>query len=206
MSRKENNPAAERPEDPAKDVPETEAGQAGEIREETAPEESAAAGPSPEDFLQIIAGLEERNRDLTSALAAARADFFNYRKRIERDRQRERVMAGEEKAMEFLPVLDNLDRALAAEGAADGSSILQGVTMVRRQFLTVLESMGVEQIPTVGALFSPELHEAVAAEVTDDPEKNGIVTEEILSGYRTRERVLRPAKVKVASCAPNETE
>jgi molecular chaperone GrpE (heat shock protein) len=206
MSRKENNPAAERPEDPAKDVPETEAGQAGEIREETAPEESAAAGPSPEDFLQIIAGLEERNRDLTSALAAARADFFNYRKRIERDRQRERVMAGEEKAMEFLPVLDNLDRALAAEGAADGSSILQGVTMVRRQFLSVLESMGVERIPTVGMPFSPEIHEAVAAEVTDDPEKNGIVTEEILSGYRTGERVLRPAKVKVASCARQETE
>jgi len=206
MSRKENNPAAERPEDMDREAPETDALQQPEATpEETAPEEVCGA-PEAVDFQAVIADLEERNRELMSALAAARADFFNYRKRIERDRQRERIMAGEEKAMEFLPVLDNLDRALAAESAADGKSILQGVTMVRRQFLSVLERMGVERIPTVGEPFSPDVHEAVAAEETDDPEKNGIVTEEIQPGYRTGERVLRPAKVKVASCARQETE
>lgn len=206
MNGKEKDAAVERPEDMMREVPETETGQPEETMEEAVPEESAGEQPPAEAFPVIIAGLEERNRELASALAAARADFFNYRKRIERDRQRERIMAGEEKAMEFLPVLDNLDRALSAGETSDSSGILQGVTMVRRQFLSVLESMGVEQIPTVGTPFSPEVHEALAAEMTDDPEKNGIVTEEILSGYRTRERVLRPAKVKVASCVRNETE
>lgn len=205
MSRKEKDRAAERPEDMPREVQEAETLLPEGTPEETATEDECGA-PEAADFHALIADLEERNRELASALAAARADFFNYRKRIERDRQRERVMAGEEKAMEFLPVLDNLDRALAAEGAADGSSILQGVTMVRRQFLSVLESMGVERIPTVGMPFSPEIHEAVAAEETDDPEKNGIITGEIQPGYRSGERVLRPAKVKVASCAQQVTE
>lgn len=210
MSRKEKDKAAGRPEDMVREMPETETREPEETPEETpketAAEEVCGAREVAEDFQAVIAGLEERNRELTSALASARADFFNYRKRIERDRQRERIMAGEEKAMEFLPVLDNLDRALAAGHDADGKSLLQGVAMVRRQFLSVLESMGVEQIPTVGSPFSPEIHEAVAAEETDDPGKNGIITEEIQSGYRTGERVLRPAKVKVASCAQQETE
>jgi|LSQX01.2.fsa_nt_gb molecular chaperone GrpE (heat shock protein) len=201
MSRKEKERAAERPEDLTGETPVTGSGQPGDIREETVPGEECECGPSAEELAAAVALLEERNKELTEALAAARADFFNYRKRIERDRQRERVMAGEEKALEFLPVLDNLDRALAVESPADGKSILQGVTMVRRQFLYVLESMGVEQIPTVGTPFSPECHEAVAAEETDDPARNGMVTGEILSGYRTKERILRPAKVKVASCA-----
>lgn len=165
-------------------------------------EDTAAEGESA----SLIALLEDRNNELTSALASARADFFNYRKRVERDRQRERVLAGEEKALDFLPVLDNLDRALAVDGEADGKSILQGVTMVRRQFLSVLESMGVEQIATVGTAFSPSWHEAVAAEPTDDPEKNGVITEEILSGFRSGDRVLRPAKVKVASYSENRPE
>ncbi len=205
MSRKEKDKAAERPEDMVREVPETEALEPEGTPEEAAPEDVCGA-PEAADFHALIADLGEQNRELASALAAARADFFNYRKRIERDRQRERVMAGEEKAMEFLPVLDNLDRALAVESAADGKSILQGVTMVRRQFLSVLESMGVERIPTVGTPFSPELHEAVAAEETDDPGKNGIITGEIQPGYRSGERVLRPAKVKVASCAQQVTE
>jgi molecular chaperone GrpE (heat shock protein) len=160
------------------------------------------AGPTREEELTaVINELEDRNRELTAALAAARADFFNYRKRVERDRVRERAIAGEEKAQDFLPVLDNLDRALAVDESSGAKSILMGVTMVRRQFMSVLESMGVEQIPTVGAEFSPLCHEAVAAEPTDDPEMNGRITEEILSGFRTAERVLRPAKVKVASFA-----
>lgn len=169
MIKKDETPS---PEELFAEIPE-EAG--GDLIEEGGPEDG-------EELLAMMALLEEKNKELTSALASARADFFNYRKRVERDRQRERVLAGEEKALDFLPVLDNLDRALAVDGEADGKSILQGVTMVRRQFLSVLESMGVEQIPTVGTPFSPSWHEAVAAEATDDPGKNGIITEEVLSG------------------------
>jgi len=190
-----------------KSIPETEKDTDAEGGDASAFGES----PSPpdreaEEMAALIETLEERNRELTAALASARADFFNYRKRVERDRQRERLVAGEEKAMEFIPVLDNLDRALAVKPDSDGKTVLEGVAMVRRQFLSVLESMGVEPVPTVGYPFSPELHDAVAAEETDDPEKNGIVTEEIQTGYRTKERTIRPAKVKVASCTTGKTQ
>jgi len=168
-------------------------------------ESSSPPDRETEEMAALIEALEERNRELTAALASARADFFNYRKRIEKDRQRERSVAGEEKAMEFIPVLDNLDRALSVKPDSDGKTVLEGVAMVRRQFLSVLESMGVEPVPTVGSPFSPEHHDAVAAEETDDPEMNGIVIEEIQTGYRTKDRILRPAKVKVASCTTGKT-
>lgn len=194
----------EQPEEKTVELPEEE----GLLQEETCPQpDGDNALPSivnVEELAVEAAALQERNEELAAALAAARADFFNYRKRIERDRQREKIMVGEEKAMEFLPVLDNLDRALSVSADADGKSVLQGVSMVRRQFLSVLEKLGVEAIPTVGVPFSPELHEAVAAEETDDLERNGLVTEEIQSGYRTKDRVLRPAKVKVASYSGEE--
>lgn len=163
------------------------------------PEARQEAAPSPEELLAALQNAEREKIELTEALARARADFFNYRKRVDRDRQKERSMIAEEKALDFLPVLDNLDRALSVSPDIDGKSVLQGVAMVRKQFLAVLESMGVEAVPSIGSVFSPEYHEAVVAVATDDPEKNGIVMEEIQSGYRTKERVLRPAKVKVAS-------
>ncbi len=154
---------------------------------------------SAEELFEALQNAEREKNELTDALARARADFFNYRKRIDRDRQKERSTIAEEKALDFLPVLDNLDRALSVTPDVDGKSVLQGVAMVRKQFLSVLESMGVEVVPSIGSVFSPELHEAVAAVATNDPEQNGIVLEEIQSGFRTKERVLRPAKVKVAS-------
>ena len=159
---------------------------------------------SVDDLIAALESAEREKAELTDALARARADYFNYRKRIDRDRQKERAMIGEEKALDFLPVLDNLDRALAVPPDADGKSLLQGVGMVRRQFLSVLESMGVESVPGEGTPFSPEYHEAVAAVETDDPELHGIVVEEIQTGYRTKERVLRPAKVRVASFPTGE--
>ena len=190
-----------------KSIPETEKDTDAEGGDASAFGES----PSPpdreaEEMAALIETLEERNRELTAALASARADFFNYRKRVERDRQRERTVAGEEKAMEFIPVLDNLDRALAVKSGSDGKTVLEGVAMVRRQFLSVLESMGVEPVPTVGYPFSPELNDAGGAEEMDDPENDAIVIGQIQTGYRTKERTLRPAKVKVASCTTGKTQ
>ena len=167
------------------------------------PEEEENSSPTRQELLDSLGALEGEMKETANALALARADFFNYRKRVERDRQRERAMAGEEKTLDFLPVLDNLDRALAIPADGDAKSILQGVQMVRRQFLSVIQEQGVDPIPTVGVLFSPELHEAVATVITDDPSMEGIVVEEVLPGYRTHERILRPAKVRVASFQEN---
>ncbi|MEA4880618.1 MAG: nucleotide exchange factor GrpE [Synergistaceae bacterium] len=205
MTRKHHDPSSgkKRPEcavpreDPSPDL------QPGGIPPEEilTPEEEPS--PTRLELLDSLGALEEEMKEMANALALARADFFNYRKRVERDRQRERAMAGEEKTLDFLPVLDNLDRALAVPPDADAKSILQGVSMVRRQFLSVIQDQGVDPIPTVGVPFSPEVHEAVATVPSDDPSMNGIIVEEILPGYRTDERVLRPAKVKVASFSEN---
>lgn len=164
----------------------------------------SAEGASCEDvdMAALAESLAREKQDLEDALARARADFYNYRKRVERDRQKERAMITEDNVLDFLPVLDNLDRALAVDPDSEGRSILKGVDMVRKQFLSVLESLGVAPIPTNGVPFSPECHEAVAAVATDDPDMNGLVVEEVMTGFRSRDRVLRAAKVRVASFSP----
>ena len=207
MTRKHHDPSSGR-NDPERNIPQENLSE--EIQPEEIPLEDtvfpgdAPSSPDAEVLGVALAALEDERKELANALALARADFFNYRKRVERDRQRERIMAGEEKTLDFLPVLDNLDRALAVPPDSDGRSILQGVQMVRRQFLSVIQAQGVDPVPTVGIPFSLDIHEAVATVLTDDPSMDGIVLEEVLPGYRTQERVLRPAKVKVASFRGNQ--
>ncbi len=167
------------------------------------PEEAACEDA---DAASAVEALEREKQELEDALARARADFFNYRKRVERDRLKERAMIAEDNVFSFLPVLDNLDRALAVNPKSEGRSILKGVEMVRKQFLNVLESLGVTQIPTDGVPFSPECHEAVTAIPTDDPKMNGIVVEEVMTGFRSKDRVLRAAKVRVASFAQDDED
>jgi molecular chaperone GrpE len=134
---------------------------------------------------------------LKNQLAAARADLYNYRQRVDRDRAKTRKLIAEEKAAEFLPVLDNLDRALLVSEGATAKDVLVGVRMVQKQFLTVLENSGVTVIPTVGSAFDPLQHEAIETEFVEDAGQDGMVLHELLRGYRTPERVLRPAQVRV---------
>ncbi len=106
----------------------------------------------------------------------------------------------------LLPVLDNLQRALDAERvvevkeSAEFRHFLQGVELINRQLGGVLESLGVETVPTVGELFDPHVHEAVATEATEEVEPDTI-TQEMQRGYRLGDKLLRPAMVKVATKA-----
>jgi molecular chaperone GrpE (heat shock protein) len=134
---------------------------------------------------------------LKTQLATARADLYNYRQRTERDRVKTRKLISEDKAAEFLPVLDNLDRALGVSEDGTAKDVLVGVRMVRRQFLSVLENSGVTVIPTEGCAFDPLQHEAVETEFVEEPDRNGMILGELLHGYRTADRVLRPAQVRV---------
>ena len=140
---------------------------------------------------------QKRVAELEGELAAARADFYNYRQRVMKERQQTRRLAVEDTVTALLPVLDNLDRALAVPEDGSAKDVLVGVGMVRRQFLSVLEEMGVGIIPADGVLFDPALHDAVGTVSVEDPEKDGMVLEELVRGYRTDERVLRPARVTV---------
>lgn len=125
-----------------------------------------------------------------------RADFHNFRQRMERDALRQRDLAAERSVTLLLPVLDNLDRALEASG--DGEGLRQGVAMVRRLFFGALQELGVSAIDGEGT-FDPSRHDAVAVVEVDDPALDGMVVETVCPGYLLGGRVLRPASVRVGS-------
>ncbi|GAB6280603.1 MAG: nucleotide exchange factor GrpE [Thermovirga sp.] len=149
---------------------------------------------SARDLAEKLSG---ENKALNEATARARADFFNFRQRVEREQERSRQLAYEGAAAAFIPVLDNLDRALSSP-QGDFDSLLKGVEMVRDQFFSVLENMGVALIETTGKPFDPAFHDAVAVEEPKRGAEDGIVTEEIQPGYMIAGKVLRAARVKVA--------
>ena len=140
---------------------------------------------------------DKRIKDLEHDLAVQRADFYNFRQRTIKERQETRKRSQEEVIIAILPVLDNLDRALEAANSEDAKSILKGVEMVQRQFVNTLENLGVSIIKTEGENFDPALHDASGTEKVDDPDLDGKIITERLKGYRTQERVLRPAQVTV---------
>ncbi|HEX8353110.1 MAG TPA: nucleotide exchange factor GrpE [Pyrinomonadaceae bacterium] len=148
--------------------------------------------------------LAEERQDLNDKLARRSADFDNFRKRTERERSETYSRALAEVVRRLLPVLDNLQRALDAERlvevkeSAEFRHFLQGVELINRQLGGVLESLGVEAVPTVGELFDPHVHEAVATEETAEVEPDTI-TQEMQRGYRLGDKLLRPAMVKVAT-------
>lgn len=141
--------------------------------------------------------LKAEVESLKNELAMARADLYNYRQRTERDRAKTRKLIAEDKICEFLPVLDNLDRALSVSESASAKDVLTGVRMVQRQFLSVLENADVTVVTTEGVSFDPVAHDAVETETVSDPSLDGKVLRELLRGYRTPDRVLRAAQVRV---------
>ncbi len=164
----------------------------GVLREEGgAAPETVPSSPSEES------ALKERVAELEGELAAARADFYNYRQRIAKERQQIRRLVTDDTISSLLPVLDNLDRALTDPEDGSAKDVLVGVGMVRRQFLSTLEELGVRVIPTEGAPFDPALHDAVETVPVEDPEQDGQILEELTRGYRTDERVLRASRVTV---------
>ncbi|MBQ2617712.1 MAG: nucleotide exchange factor GrpE [Synergistaceae bacterium] len=140
--------------------------------------------------------LKQEIESLKVEIKTVRADFYNFRQRTIKERQETRTRAREEVITAMLPVLDNLDRALSAS-SDDPAGIVKGVEMVQRQFMGVLEGLGVSVIKSEGENFDPSLHDASGTEKVDDPELDGKIITEQLKGYRTKERVLRPAKVTV---------
>lgn len=164
----------------------------GVLREEGgADPETVPSSPSEES------ALKERVAELEGELAAARADFYNYRQRMAKERQQIRRLVTDDTISSLLPVLDNLDRALTVPEDGSAKDVLVGVGMVRRQFLSTLEELGVRVIPTEGAPFDPALHDAVETVPVEDPEQDGRILEELTRGYRTDERVLRASRVTV---------
>ncbi|MDA8336364.1 MAG: nucleotide exchange factor GrpE [Peptococcaceae bacterium] len=158
--------------------------------------------PEPEERPGGIGELQEELarqtglvNDHYNRLLRLQADFDNYRKRVQKEREEERRYAAEQFILGILPALDNLERALAARGEQEGS-ILRGVEMIQRQIMEFLAREGVAPVPAVGAQFDPAIHEAVAHEPDAGKEDNEVV-EELRRGYYLKGKVIRPAMVKV---------
>jgi molecular chaperone GrpE len=134
-----------------------------------------------------------------SMLQRSAAEFDNYKKRTAREKEGLYGEALNDIVSAFLPVADNLERALqACNIGADSDTLKDGVCLVIRQLKDVLKNLGVEEIKTVGEIFNPEKHNAVM-HIEDDSVGQNIIVEEFQKGYIFKEKVIRYSMVKVAN-------
>ena len=144
---------------------------------------------------------KQKHDEMKEKLLWVAADFENYKKRALKEREDFLKFSNASLIKEFLVVADNLERAMGSLPSNDMDEGLQklkqGVEMTLRQFKSLLEKNGVTKIITVGEKFDPRFHEVVLQEETDQF-PDGTIMEELQGGYLLRERVLRPALVKVA--------
>ena len=152
--------------------------------------------PAPTEDIE---SLRRENAELKDALLRRRADFENYRRRVERDREAAAVDAEAGVLRKVLGTVDNLERALAAAGAE--SSLRDGVALTLREFLALLESLGVVTLDPLGERFDPAYHQAILHEPAPGFAP-GRVAEVYRKGFTYKGRLLRPAMVKVASGGP----
>lgn len=150
-----------------------------------------------------VEALRRERDDLADQLLRRRAEFDNFRKRVERDRQVAGLDAVAALLKELVPTLDNLDRAL--EAPPDAGGLREGVEMIRRGLLALLESRGVTVEDPRGEPFDPSRHQALSHEPAPG-HAEGTVVEVYQKGYSYRDRLLRPALVKVAKSAAPEGE
>jgi len=143
--------------------------------------------------LQSLESELTAQKDLYLRLAA---DFENFRKRTGQEIDRRAAAQKEEFIRELLPVIDNLERALAHADAASPQQLRQGVEMTLQQLKQLLRRHGIEADPSLGEQFDPHRHEAVATR-QDDSQPDHVVLETFQEGYRRGDKVFRPAKVVV---------
>jgi molecular chaperone GrpE len=165
---------------------------------ETAPPPAADSAPDPAQLKAELEALNAKAAEYLDGWQRARADFANYKKRVEREQAEARQNAAAEVLARVLPALDDFELALKnAPVNGDGAKWAAGVALVHRKLSAILENEGIKRIEAEGQPFDPNLHEAVVHEESaDHPE--GHVTETLRQGYKLGERVLRPALVKVA--------
>ncbi len=148
-----------------------------------------------------VAALQKDRDETYDRLLRVTAEFDNYRKRTERERRDLSDYITMDVLRDFLPVVDDLERAMAAAGPVDSNPELavyhQGITLIHRQLLDALRRRGVEPFDVVGQPFDPEWHEAVTSEPAEGV-ADGVILAELRRGYRVHGKLLRAAMVKVA--------
>lgn len=173
--------------------------QGAQASEETTEETNGAVTEESAEQLQVeIETLTAQVDDYAQRLARSQADFDNFRKRTIREKEELGKYASSKLITELVPVIDNFGRALDTLPEGEGAeSFVKGVQMIYRQFESVLQAEGLTAMNSVGEAFNPEFHQAVM-QVESDEHEEGIVVEELQKGYMLKDKVLRPAMVKVS--------
>ena len=155
--------------------------------------------PEGVNLLQMLIEAQKEAQANEDGWQRARAEFSNYKKRIERERTELFQRAALDTLNALLPIIDDFDRAFESVPAAlEEDAWIGGVAMIQRKFASLLEQYEVEAIDPTGAAFDPNLHQAIGAEESDEVE-SGHVIATMQKGYRAGDTVLRLALVKVAS-------
>ena len=165
-------------------------------------EETEGTKPSTEEenaqLRQQLESKEQENKSLLDKYLRVYAEFENYKKRVARDLDESNKYANERLLKEFLSVVDNLERAIFhTKDLREPTKILEGLELILKQCLEVMEKFGVSSFECQLQSFDPSKHEAMG-EIESDEHKDGMVIEEIQRGYRLNDRILRPAMVIVS--------
>jgi molecular chaperone GrpE len=168
---------------------------------------------SAEELAAQLAEKEKERQELYDRLLRTMAEFDNYKKRVAKDKEDLTRYGNEKLVRELLPVIDNFERALEqAKNSPDQKALQEGVAMILRQLVTLLEKFGVKGFSSVGQPFDPNRHEAMTHQESAAHEENTVIAE-FQKGYNLNDRLLRAAMVAVAkrpaeeadASAPDET-
>ncbi len=163
--------------------------------------EDEAAGSAAEGGAALsgeLAKLQAENEEYQQRLLRAQADFDNFRRRTLKEKEELGKYASAKLITELLPVIDNFERAISSAGeSADTSSYAKGVEMIFRQLEGVLKAEGLTAMEAEGTPFNPEFHQAIM-QVESEEYEEGTVVEVVQKGYLLKDKVLRPAMVKVS--------
>lgn len=163
---------------------------------DTNEEEVDLSEMSKEDLEAEVERLRKENDKYYIHLQRTAAEFDNYKKRVSKERDNIYALAVGDVVAEYINVLDNIDRAIAVETADE--KMKQGIEMIHKQMIGIMNSLGVTEIPTVNETFNPEVHDAVM-HIESEEYGEQVVVEELRKGYRRGDRIIRHAMVKVAN-------
>ncbi|MBO2943282.1 nucleotide exchange factor GrpE [Paenibacillus sp. F411] len=153
-----------------------------------------AKDPRQQEIEQLKAELSEQQQ----RVLRTQADFDNFRRRTQKEKEELAKYASSKLITELLPVIDNFERAMAASTVdPESDSLVKGVNMIFRQLEGILNAEGLQPMNSVGQPFNPEFHQAIM-QVESEEHEEGVVVEEIQKGYMLKDKVLRPAMVKVS--------
>lgn len=155
--------------------------------------QESQGGVSRQEYERVS---QERDA-LLDRLARLQAEFENYRKRSAREQAEFREYAVADAVKNFLPILDNFDLALRSQ-SNEGAALRSGIELIRKQMDDVLSRLGVQVIPAQGSTFDPRVHEAIEMVESADHADHEVI-DELQRGYKLKERLLRPAMVRVAT-------